>query len=305
MRKNKRKHELVPLTSDFAFKQIFLKNPIFLKKFIKDVLHLDFEIDSLVIQNSELLKLNKNERKKILDVYVVINDFYNLSIELNNCDYSRVKVRNFLYLNSIYNSLYKKGEKIEDVNAQVVQLNLNVLPNEFSNLDSNTLLHDTINNIVTIDNYKIINKNLAYLDYIIYNKDKEKEIAWCRAIKATTYKELDKNLRIVLSDKERKLFLREVRKLNSDNFLKEYWEKEDVNEYVRQSEIKHAKKEGFDNGKIVGYTDGFDNASNEFIKNMLKKNLDLSTISEISGKSKKEIKSLKKQFKKTKKPFVI
>ena len=64
MKKNKRKHELVPLTNDFTFKQIFLKNPIFLKKFIKDVLHLDFEIKSLVIQNSELLKLNKNERKK-------------------------------------------------------------------------------------------------------------------------------------------------------------------------------------------------------------------------------------------------
>ena len=133
--------------------------------------------------------------------------------------------------------------------------------------------------------------NLDYLDDIIYNK--EKEIAWCRAIKATTYKELDKNLRIVLSNKERKLFLREVRKLNSDNFLYDYWKDEDVNELVRRSEIKDAKKEGFDD------------ASNKFIKNMLKKNLDLSTISEISGKSKEEIKSLKKQFKKPKKPFII
>ena len=87
------------------------------------------------IQNSELVKLNKNERKKVLDIYVVLNDFYNLSIELKNCDYSSVKIRNFLYLNSIYNSLYKKGQKIKDVKAKAVQLNLNVLSNEFDNLD--------------------------------------------------------------------------------------------------------------------------------------------------------------------------
>ncbi len=180
-------------------------------------------------------------------------------------------------------------------------MNLNVLPNEFNNLDSNTLLHDTINDIVTIDNYKIINKNLAYLDDIIYNKNKEKEIAWCRAIKATTYKELDKNLIIVLSNRERKLFLREVKKMNSDNFLYEYWKNEDVNEYVRQSEIKDAeekaKKEGFDNGKNY--------IANEFIKNMLLNGAGLKFISKVSGKSKEEIKSLKKQFKKTKKPFII
>ena len=295
MIENNQKRELVPLTNDFAFKQIFLKNPIFLKKFIKDVLHLDFDIESLDIQNSELLKLNKNERKKILDIYVVINGFYNLSIELNNCDYSKVKVRNFLYLNSIYNSLYKKGEKIDNVKAQVTQLNLNVLPNDFDSLDGKCSVYDQVNKAVIIDNYKIINKNLAHLDDITYNKDKEKEIAWEKAVKATDYEELDKHIKIVLSDEEQELFIKEEQKLNSDNFLKEYWENEDVNEYVRRVEIAHAKEE-VEKAEKKGFDDGFDNASKEFIKNMLKKNLDLSTISEISGKSKKEIKTLQKQL---------
>ena len=93
--------------------------------------------------------------------------------------------------------------------------------------------------------------------------------------------------------------------MNSDNFLYEYWKDENVNELVRRSEIKDAKKEGFDNGFTVGVDTGKNDTANEFIKNMLKKNLDLSTISEISGKSKEEIKSLKKQFKKPKKPFII
>ena len=126
----------------------------------------------MVIKNSELLKLNKNKRKKILDIYVVINEFYNLSIELNNCNYSRVKVRNFLYINSIYNFLYKKGEKIDNVKAQVTQLNLNVLSNAFDNLDGKDSAYDQVNNTVIIDNYEIINKNLVHLDYIIYNKKK-------------------------------------------------------------------------------------------------------------------------------------
>ena len=174
-------------------------------------------------------------------------------------------------------------------------------------MESNTLLHDTINDVITIDNYKIINKNLAHLDDIIYNKDKEKEIAWEKAVKATTYEELDKHLKIILSKEEQELFIREEQKLNSDNFLKEYWENEDVNEYVRRVEIAHAKEEAKEEAKKEakeevekaekkGFDDGFDNASKEFIKNMLKKNLDLSTISEISGKSKKEIKTLQKQL---------
>ncbi len=129
------------------------------------------------------------------------------------------------------------------------------------------------------------NKNLAYLGDIIYNKDKEKEIAWCRAIKATTYKELDKNLRIVLSDEERKLFLKEVKKLNSDNFLYDYWKDEDVNELVRESELAHAEEKGFDN------------ASKEFIKNMLKEGLKLSTVSAVSGKTVRQIKDIQKQMK--------
>ena len=145
-------------------------------------------------------------------------------------------------------------------------------------------VYDQINNTVIIDNYKIINKNLAHLDDIIYNKDKEKEIAWEKAVKATAYEELDKHLKIILSKEEQELFIREVQKLNSDNFLKEYWENEDVNEYVRQAEIAHAKEEAKND------------TANEFIKNMLKKNLDLSTISEISGKSKEEIKTLQKQL---------
>ena len=87
--------------------------------------------------------------------------------------------------------------------------------------------------------------------------------------------------------------------MNSDNFLYEYWKNEDVNEYVRRVEIAHVKEEAKEEAKKEvekAKKEGFDNASNEFIKNMLKKNLDLSTISEISGKSKKEIKTLQKQL---------
>ena len=281
---------IVPLTDDLAFKRIFLKNPIFLKKFIADVLHLDFEIKSMDIKNSELLKNNKNERKKVLDIYVVLNDFYNLSIELNNCNYQNVKIRNFLYLNSIYNSLYKKGEKIKNVDAQVTQLNLNVLPTGYDNLDGKIYVFDKINDENIIDNYKIINKNLALLDYIYYNKDREKEIAWLCAIKATNYEELDKHLKVVLTDEERKLFMKEVKLMNSEKFLNDYWKGEDINEYVRQAELEEAEKTGFDNGKKVG----FNNALNEIIKTMLNKGLKLSTISEISGKSINEIKSFKK-----------
>ena len=73
--------------------------------------------------------------------------------------------------------------------------------------------------------------------------------------------------------------------MNSDNFLYEYWKDEDVNEYVREAEIAHAEEKGFDN------------ASNEFIKNMLKEGLKLSTVSAVSGKTVSQIKDIQKQMK--------
>ncbi len=76
--------------------------------------------------------------------------------------------------------------------------------------------------------------------------------------------------------------------MNSDNFLYEYWKDEDVNEVVRELKLAHAEEKGFDNG--------FDNASKEFIKNMLLNGADLNFISKVSGKSTKEIKTLQKQL---------
>ncbi len=80
--------------------------------------------------------------------------------------------------------------------------------------------------------------------------------------------------------------------MNSDNFLYEYWKDEDVNEYVREVEIAKAEEKA----EKKGFDDGFDNASNEYIKNMLLNGADLKFISKVSGKSTKEIKSLKKQM---------
>ena len=76
--------------------------------------------------------------------------------------------------------------------------------------------------------------------------------------------------------------------MNSDNFLYDYWKDEDVNEVVRESELAHAEEKGFDNGKK--------DTANEFIKNMLLNGADLNFISKVSGKSTKEIKTLKKQL---------
>ncbi len=107
--------------------------------------------------------------------------------------------------------------------------------------------------------------------------------------------------------------------MNSEDYNEEYnnyHEKYDLKECFVKRDIHEAERKGFFDGKRVGYIegkmDGFDsgkilwfnmgmaigtnNATNDIIKEMLKNNYDVKTISNIVKKSIWDVKNIKKEL---------
>ena len=74
--------EMIPLTFDPVFKGVFSRNLEILKEFLRDVLHLEYELEELDIRilNNELIKESIREYQKVIDVNIVLND--NIYVEI-------------------------------------------------------------------------------------------------------------------------------------------------------------------------------------------------------------------------------
>ena len=93
------------------------------------------------------------------------------------------------------------------------------------------------------------------------------------------------------------LFLKKVTKFmedysnNSDNLL--YYDKKELDDYIRESEIEESYNDGIAEGKILGLSEGKRENSIEIAKKMLNKDRPIEEISEITGLTKEEILKLK------------
>ena len=77
--------------------------------------------------------------------------------------------------------------------------------------------------------------------------------------------------------------------MSKDEFILHEWEKDKFDELVKTNELESAINEG----KAIGFEDGTNKRNIEIAKNMLKKNMSLEDISEITGLSIENIKKLK------------
>ena len=78
---------------------------------------------------------------------------------------------------------------------------------------------------------------------------------------------------------------------NSDNLL--YYDKKELDEYIRESELNDSYNDGITKGKILGLSEGKRENSIEIARKMLIKDRPIEEISEITGLTKEEILKLK------------
>ena len=298
--------KLVPLTYDFTFKKVFKNNPTYMKEFIYTMLpFLNLENYKVRFLDSELTK-EKKERKKTVDILISLDDKIYIDIEMNRSKFQNIYLRNLEYLKKLSTMLWKQGEDIQNLKEKkVIQINLNANEKEKAPDDiiaSCGLLTGYIYDV----NGLVFSKNLEENHYLYYNEGvRRKDVIWLTALTSKTFTELYKLISQVLEKSVALKFMEDVVDMSKDEFILHEWEKDKFDELVKINELESAINEGkaigFEDGKAAGFEDGeksgiikgTNKRNIEIAKNMLKKNMSLEDISEITGLSIENIKKLK------------
>ena len=131
--------------------------------------------------------------------------------------------------------------------------------------------------------------NMDYYDKIWYSKNKEE-------IKKNQYMimlDLDKKeLENMPKDKIVDKYITNVTIVNDDPEFQKYMSEEEDKKKIQNSLLSEAKEEGISQGISQGYTSGINDGIKQTAKNMLKRNMSIEDISEITDLSIEEIKKL-------------
>lgn len=288
------KFTLIPLSYDKLFKSIFKLNLDLLRKFLNEMIPIEItEEDKITLLDTELPISNKKEKQKMIDIFVTINENIFIDIEMNRSKFRDIYERNRQYLEKISNLLFEKGESIKKIkDKNLYQLNINANKQE-------KVTNDMIVSygIITKDIYpsaRMIVKGLERYREMYYSGDRRKEVIWLTVLAARTFTELYELVSQILKTDEVKKFMEVVEDMCKDEFVLHEWQQDKMNELVKYKEIENATNEGkaigINEGKAIGINEG----KIEVAKNLLKKNMNLEDISEVTGLSLKQINKIKK-----------
>ncbi len=291
--------QFIPLTSNTMFKELFGKNKRYVSLLLSWQLELDYKYVYKNIQYiDKYLGIDKSikDYKFETDVIVVLDDtFYN--IEMNNGYWPGLENRNLAYLNRIFTSQFNKGDDKEVFNKakKVIQINYNSYNEPKDKNNGESVMYDLINEVVTSDRESQININLAKVKEKSYNKV-TKKLTGIEKIARVLLSENRKDVDFEMNEETEKL-LEKIEELSSKVKIIGAYNKEKEEAMIKRSIASQAMEDGISKGIRQGISQGISQGINQGItktvKNMLKKNLDIDTISEVSGMSKNDILKLK------------
>lgn len=286
------KMDMIPLSYDLVFKSIFKLNLNLLVDFLNASLKIEIAKDEKIrILDSELPVTNKNERKKMIDIIVSINDKIFIDIEMNRSKFEYVMERNFNYLDKIATIIFEKGKSIKDINN--IQLNLNISPFE-EDLEDIIVPYGLLTQKIYPSNKRLIIKSLALYSKLYYNEGvRTKEIIWYMMLIARTFSELYELSKQILDEKEVNRLMEAMIEMSNDGFILHEWQKDKMDALVKQNEMEGAKQEGIEQGIKQGIEKGIMENKIEIAKNMLKENMDIQTISRLTTLTETDIQKLK------------
>lgn len=285
---------LLSLKSDWVFKKIFTKegNEDLLIDFLEAVLNT--KINKIELRNTELLKNSEEQKKGILDIKAELNDNSIIDIELQVQNQKDIIERDLFYLAKMYADQFKAGE--EYVNAKkVIVINL---------LDFDICKRNTYHSII----------HLKFEDYTketylkLYDEEQttltdKLEIHIIELTKFLRLKDFKNNtlvdwlllmsgeremIEMALSRKAKKIekAVKELEYLSQDEKARAEYEAYDMAIRDEKSMIIFAERKGKEEGKKEN--------SIEVAKEMLKINIPIETIIQVTKLTKEEIIKLQK-----------
>ena len=271
---------------DRPFKEVFLnpKNKDLLKALLELVL--EIKIDRIKIRSTELLSGNIEVKDKRVDALVYAGD-KKIQIEINSENRDYVRPRNMAYLCNIYQSHTLRGKEYNE-DTDIIQINFTYGLGEKKEAKREYKVRDKEGKEY-VKNFKIYEINMDYYKKIWYDKN-EDEIEKNKYI---VMLDLDKEeLEKMPKDKIVDKYITNVTIVNDDPEFQEYMSKEEDERKIKNSLLTEAREEGIN----LGIEKGINSRNTEIAQNMIKKNIDIEVISDVTGLEIDKINKLKENI---------
>ena len=283
--KDTTKERFYNLSYDRIFKTVLINDDYrFLTMLLRDILE-DNTLEVIHAEAIELPVTSVDEKIKILDVLAKVGEEL-FNIELNSCFDTAILERNLNYYFRLLNERFFRGDK-EPKYRKVLQINLNI---------KNDAKYDK----EEIRIYNLTRKELYYEDFKIININvvRYKKIWYDKIIKEGIRKHI--YLTSLVADKEElenlgkidglvKEVGNKVFELNSDQRLRLELQQEQEAIITYKNSMKYAEEAGIEKG--------IEKNKIETAKEMLKKNISIKDIVEITKLSEEEILKIKQSNK--------
>lgn len=276
------------LASDVLFKKVFFSEGSTLLKMLQDIL--DIREDSgITIIGYETRPNNIFGKSFRGDLLVTLSDRTYVSIEMNNSNPKNSLSRNMIHLFRIHSDMLVKGMSDSELEKyRLYQLNFDNFRNPSREAIEKyafcSLTTGKVRNLI----YTFCDVDLEKCRKLVYNvnvREVSKDIRWGAIMTSNDIEEISKLLgEDMLSMEEKDKFLNTVRELNEDEKVVKDWMWEENDKLRYYNDLEASKEQGIEQG--------IEDKSKEVVINMLNKNMDYETISEISGKTIEEIKGI-------------
>mgnify|MGYP002518350003 CR=1 FL=1 len=295
---------------DKMFKAVFAGNNEASKRLLLELLSecLDTKIDRIVeFIPIELGVRSKHERSKRLDLIVEV-DGRKINVELNSSFDEVTRIRNLNYYFS-FCSQYTIAGDAYDFESEFIHISLNYRASNNSPLIACYTFYDKEHKRELDKRFKYYEINVEKFAKFWYDKDmksvREKPLLTMIGIKdpdeldkysekmdISSIKESVDKLKTLNSDKK---FVYNITPEQDDLLTKNTLIKIYKAEGLAEGEAK-GKAEGLAEGKAKGKAEGLAEAQREITINLLKKNIPIKTIVEVTGLSEEEIKNIDKSL---------
>ena len=293
--KNKEKGETRLLIYDVIFKAVFERVPDILIKMIRDILNIEESTDPFVFSGFESNSGVFNGKTYKGDVTIRLSDKSVVIIEMNYRKDKSVIDRNMIHLTRVLSQILKSGTPDNDLKDYRIRgLNLNNFPNDTGEVIERFAICNIKTNKIASNVYSFCNLSLEKCSNLLYDIDEKnlpKEVRWGAIL---LEENIDKISQILgddmLSMEEKERLLQTIEDVNNDKEIVKAWMLEENARLKYKGEMAYAREEGLE--------EGIENNKLEVIKNMLNKNIDYDTISDVTGKALDEIKLIEENLNK-------
>ena len=287
-------YKIIPMTNDRVFKSVL--SSIEARDYLIDIISgitglpkANLKKDMTFVDSEHRIS-RKNESKKISDLVVEVKDNV-INLEMNNTYYKKLVDRNFEYIAKLKSNLigesYNKIRKVIQINFD----NFNRYNDDRAVIKFEMRDEKGIKEGVSLESYHVILPNVKEKYYNENNKDDliGKLVIFVAERDEELQKLIDKHIELRPVGKK-------LVEISREEEARGIYDLEEHERRVRNSLIEDALEDGWNRGKKEGKEEGIKEGIKEnklsVAKRMLEKNIDINVISECTGLSEKEIKTL-------------